>query len=709
MYETFFDLHHRPFPSVPASDYYMPFESIELARTTIERVIDRAEGPALLMAPAGMGKTLLCHLIAKRFQEEFSVAILANSKLCSRRTLLQNILFELNLPFRDMEEGELRLSLMDFLKPETATDRGMLLIIDEAHTVPMPLLEELRLITNFVRNGEPRVRLMLAGSASLEERFAHPRMASFQQRVAARCYLHSMSRDEVREYIQGQLFRAGPGRIEFTEDAFHAVHSASDGIPRLVNQICDHTLLLASVGGVTTINAAGVEEAWADLQQLPTPWSSDETQQSGEHFIEFGSLDDDPFSEAEDPTLGFAENGETTLDEESGDEESGDEKSGDEWLNDEQPQVEETLVEETLVEETLENTNVWSSDGWGTGVGKPVFADDVDEPDFDSDRDYEQESPETDTATVETSNKSAQVTDQVIPAVAATDNDNTLEQALASSFWGENESVPGVEGFVIGTDWITNFSCVVNTPTGNLEMVESLLQQAGAPVDVGELRDVAGQVDPEDTDGTAENSATGSEVVNELDEPDVIPLASDPFGGDFQEETLIYDPSEETTSAWHNAPSVHQIDIASRETVVEKPCIQVHEDKALDNVDLPDHDAGSQPVAFPAPALQIGFDLSDGIVLPFRPSNETTEHVVVEPGKDNDESEVNVNCESERVELDLETQGKAVACDLNNTDDRDLLIIEESPTDIVVSAPTYEPMAERREYPQLFDTLRQEH
>ncbi len=238
----------------------MPFEAVSAAKESIERAVDRGEGPALLVGPAGTGKTLLCQLVARRFEDEFTVAMLANSKLCTRRALLQNILFELNLPFRNMEEGELRLSLMDYLDPVSDGDRGLLLIVDEAHT-----------FSNLVRNGQPRVRLLLSGSGRLEELIADPQLESFQQRIAARCYLHALTRDEVIEYIQGQLAGAGATRRVFSEDAYQAVYEASDGIPRVVNQICDHTLLLASVGGVNDIQAAGIAEAWTDLQQLPAP------------------------------------------------------------------------------------------------------------------------------------------------------------------------------------------------------------------------------------------------------------------------------------------------------------------------------------------------------------------------------------------------------------------------------------------------------
>ena len=150
----------------------------------------RAEGIGLVTGPAGTGKTLLCQVLAEQSRGQLEVALLASGRFNTRRSLLQAILFELGLPYREMEEGDLRLSLIDHLSPRGGTSQsGLLLIVDEAHALPLRLLEELRLITNLVRNGQARVRLVLSGSPQLEERLASPKMTSFNQRVTARCYL----------------------------------------------------------------------------------------------------------------------------------------------------------------------------------------------------------------------------------------------------------------------------------------------------------------------------------------------------------------------------------------------------------------------------------------------------------------------------------------------------------------------------------------
>lgn len=168
-------------------------------------------------------------------------------------------------------------------------------MIDEAHALPLRLLEEVRMITNLVRDGQPRVRLVMAGGSKLEEKFASPKLASFNQRIAARCYLEAFGRDDTVDYVLARISAAG-GNADaiFDEGALRAIYQATDGIPRLINQVCDHALVMAFAGGRSQIDAAGVEEAWADLQQLPGPWQDTGAPGNSETTIEFGELDDEP-------------------------------------------------------------------------------------------------------------------------------------------------------------------------------------------------------------------------------------------------------------------------------------------------------------------------------------------------------------------------------------------------------------------------------
>lgn len=295
MYDGCFGLKRRPFGAAPQIDDYFPATAIEGARTTLVRCIQRGEGAGLVVGPSGTGKTLLCLMLAEQFRRSFQVAMLASGRLSTRRALFQAILYELGQPYRGMDEGEARLAVIDHLMNGDSGSRGMVLLVDEAHTLPLRLLEEIRLLTNLVRNGQPLVRLVLLGGAILEERFASPKLDSFSQRLTARCYLESLNRTETQEYIQAQINTAGgQGDMVFPDDTCQSVFQATGGVPRLINQVCDHALLLAYVAGRNQIEPVHIEEAWGDLQQLPTPWTGESKEEhGGGGVIEFGSLDEE--------------------------------------------------------------------------------------------------------------------------------------------------------------------------------------------------------------------------------------------------------------------------------------------------------------------------------------------------------------------------------------------------------------------------------
>jgi len=294
MYDTFFGFDNRPFASAPQIDQYFPGTAIESTRLTLGRCIERGEGVGMVVGPSGTGKSLLCLMLADQFRDAFEVALLSSGRLSTRRNLLQVILYELGRPYRKMDEGELRLALVDHLTADVDRPHGMVLLVDEAHALPLRLLDEIRMLTNLARDGEPRVRLVLAGSSLLEERFASPKLDSFNQRLVARCYLESFNRDETQQYIHAQIDTAGgSGEKVFTAEACQNVYQATDGVPRLINQVCDHAMLLAYVNGRRRVEAAQIEEAWADLQQLPTPWNGEgQEADAGQSVIEFGRLDD---------------------------------------------------------------------------------------------------------------------------------------------------------------------------------------------------------------------------------------------------------------------------------------------------------------------------------------------------------------------------------------------------------------------------------
>lgn len=300
MYEAFFGLRRRPFAFAPTADAYFPTEATELIRSQLVRCLLRAEGVGVVIGGAGLGKSMLVRKLASELHGQFRVAILNSGRLATRRSLFQNVLFELKLPYRGLDESELRLSLIDHLEASAVRLHGLALFVDEAHALPIRLIEELRLITNVSRDGEPLVRIVLSGTSRLEETLASPTLESFGQRIAVRGYLRSWTQSETSLFVESELKRVGavPTGV-FEETAAKAIFRATDGIPRLVNQVCDHALVLAHAAHQRHVSARTIEEAWADLQQLPAPWN-EKKEAITANVVEFGALQSEPDWEIEE-------------------------------------------------------------------------------------------------------------------------------------------------------------------------------------------------------------------------------------------------------------------------------------------------------------------------------------------------------------------------------------------------------------------------
>src|SRR5262245_16263350 len=287
------------FSAHPQVSHYFPSAAMEDARRRIKRAIDRGDGPALVVGAAGTGKSLLLQVLAAQYHKRYDVVLLACARICTRRALLQTILFELGLSYQHRDEGQLRLTLLDHLLSDNQCPTGLLLLVDEAQSLSTTLLDELRVMTNLMRGGSPRVRVVLAGSTALEESFADPDLESFSQRLSARCYLAPLNREETAQFVRSQVAAAetAPETV-FAADAYDAVFDATDGVARLVNQVCDRALLLACDENRNLVDRQMIQKAWADLQQLPTTWTTPRESSApvttAPQVIEFGSLSDSP-------------------------------------------------------------------------------------------------------------------------------------------------------------------------------------------------------------------------------------------------------------------------------------------------------------------------------------------------------------------------------------------------------------------------------
>ena len=335
MYEQFFGFRRRPFPAAPSLRHYVALQTMEDHRAKLTRCLARSEGVGLIVGPTGTGKTLLCRAVGADLRARCDVVMPAVGRIPSRKALFQAVLFELRRPFQGMDEGELRLALMDDLLSRER-EKPLVLIIDEADTLSLRILDELRLLLNLGHGEEPPLQLLLSGGTLLEEKLAAAKLQPLSQRIAARCYLDALSRAETFTYVREQIRLCnGDADALLSEEALAAVYHATGGVPRLINQICDHALLLAYADEVNCITPEMVQEAWSDLQQLPMPWEPFGGQKSApSQVVEFGTLDDglsgSSNADSDDPARDFRTD-DFRADSDGGRESLGESPSGEDW------------------------------------------------------------------------------------------------------------------------------------------------------------------------------------------------------------------------------------------------------------------------------------------------------------------------------------------------------------------------------------------
>jgi len=272
MYETFFGLKRRPFLFVPDVESYFSVESREESRREIERSVKKGEGFSLIFGASGTGKTLLLRLIQQSLESEYTVAFVSHSRLETPKSLFLQLFHDLHVPASAGETIELRLQLLDFARQECT--RGVVLLFDDAQYLSPSVLEEIRLLTDSADGSVPLFRVVLAGTMDFEEKLTLPNLDVLNQRVASRCYLDPFSNEETSRYIvqQTDLLRIDPQKNAppslFTEEAKRRIYQLTEGVPRLINQLCGTSLQFAADRDIKSIDGSLVNDAWINLHHI---------------------------------------------------------------------------------------------------------------------------------------------------------------------------------------------------------------------------------------------------------------------------------------------------------------------------------------------------------------------------------------------------------------------------------------------------------
>jgi len=269
MYTAFYGLREKPFALSPDPRFLFLAESHREALAHLLYGIEQGEGFIAITGEVGTGKTTLCRTLLGRLGADTEVAFLFNPKL-SALELLQSIHVELGLPGTATSWRVLVEELNRFLVARKEEGKRVLLIIDEAQNLEADTLEQIRLLSNLETETSKLIQIVLLGQPELDEKLDAPELRQLRQRITVRWRLGALDAPETAEYVRHRLRIAAGGVRDFVSDtALRELRRVSGGIPRLVNVLCDRSLLAGYGAGARAIGPDLIQHAARELQLAP--------------------------------------------------------------------------------------------------------------------------------------------------------------------------------------------------------------------------------------------------------------------------------------------------------------------------------------------------------------------------------------------------------------------------------------------------------
>jgi len=266
MYEAFFNLREKPFTLLPDPGFLYLSEKHRMALTLLEYGLMNQAGFTVISGDIGAGKTTLIRHLLNNMDREHTVGLITNTHR-SFGELLQWVLLAYNLEHRGMDKVEMYQRFVDFIISEYAHNRRVVLIVDEAQNMEAETLEELRMLSNINADKDQALQVVLVGQRELRDTLRRPDLVQFAQRISVDYHLSPLSGDETIGYIQHRMAVAGGDPDTFTEAACLAVHRYSNGVPRLINLLCDTALVYGYAEQKHRIDARLVTDVAREKQE----------------------------------------------------------------------------------------------------------------------------------------------------------------------------------------------------------------------------------------------------------------------------------------------------------------------------------------------------------------------------------------------------------------------------------------------------------
>ena len=270
MYLSYFRLKDRPFSITSDPSFIFFSRRHQEAYNCLLYGINHRLGFIEITGEIGCGKTTLCRAVINALDQRVKTAFVLNSSLTETQ-MMQTILSDLGLDPAKKKRYELFSTLNRFLIEQLAHGCNVALFIDEAQNLSVPLLEQVRMLSNLETEKEKLTQIILVGQPELRDKLNAPALKQLRQRIAVRYHLTPLASDEMAAYIRHRLEVAGAGDSlpEFTPEAIDRVFRYSGGVPRLINVLCDKALLLAFVRETLEVTVEMIEQSILEIEGNP--------------------------------------------------------------------------------------------------------------------------------------------------------------------------------------------------------------------------------------------------------------------------------------------------------------------------------------------------------------------------------------------------------------------------------------------------------
>lgn len=267
MYLAHFGLQHLPFDSAnEPKQLVFPGTRHETARSLLH-LIARENGYLRIIGEHGTGKTTLCRWLLRKLPPERYRVVHVTDPALSPRLIDVMLAEKLGMTVHRTDPRRMRADLRDRLNHSAISGEKLIVLIDEAQSMPLETLEHLRLLGQGVGRGGNALRLVLVGPPELEKRLALEAFGALNDRIEHTLHLNRLSRDEVHEYLHGRLRNAGyDGPRIFSVGAVRAVAVLSRGLPGRINLLADKALMAASLAHAFEVHTRDVRQAARELR-----------------------------------------------------------------------------------------------------------------------------------------------------------------------------------------------------------------------------------------------------------------------------------------------------------------------------------------------------------------------------------------------------------------------------------------------------------